>query len=93
MLLVDQSPVVLNERLSSFSCDLVHLHLPDVQDTDVVQPFAAVEAAEDEKLLRSDHASCVSLSADRSFIDFVRVAPSHRLCVQNIKVIRRDDFL
>lgn len=72
---------------------LVLLKFADVEDADVVEPLAAIKPAEDEELLGSDHASCMSLSPSWRFFEFERVGPSHCLSVQHVKVVGWDNFL
>ena len=72
---------------------LVFLKFADVKDANVVQPLAAVKPSEDEELLGSDHAGCMSLSSCRRFFEFERVRPSHCLGVQDVEVVGRNNFL
>ena len=72
---------------------LVFLKFADVKDANVVEPLAAVKSSEDEELLGSDHAGCMSLSSCRRFFEFERVRPSHCLGVQDVEVVGRNNFL
>lgn len=91
--IVDDRAHVHDQVRHGLVVDLVLLELADVQDAYVVQPLAPVEAAEDEQLLRADHAGSVTLTACRRLLELQRVRPAHGLCVQHVEIVRRNDFL
>lgn len=90
--IVDNRPHVDDQVGYGLVVDLVLFKFADIEDANVVQPLAPVEAAEDEQLLGANHAGRVALSARRSFLEFEWVRPTHRFSVQYIKVVRGNDL-
>ena len=82
--IVDDFPHVLNQGINCFIVYLILFKLADVEDADIVEPLAAVEAAEDEELLHADDAGRVSLPASWSLFVLDGVAPSHGVCIKHV---------
>lgn len=90
---VDDLAHVLNQAVYSLIVDLILLQLADVKDADVIEPLAAIEATEDKELLCPNHTSSMALTTSRSLLAFYRVTPAHGVCIQDIQIVGRDDFL
>jgi len=89
---VDYFSHVRYKCLGWFSGDFIDFHLSNIEDTDVVEPFAAIKATKYEQLLGSNYTSCMSLSSNWGFFDFLRMTPSHVISVKNVKIIRRNNL-
>ena len=61
--IIDNFPHVLDQTIDSLIIDLVFLKLPDIKYAYVVEPLAAVESAEYEKLLCANDTCRVPLAA------------------------------
>ena len=61
---------VADQEINSFIINLIFLELTDIQDTNVIEPFATIKSAKDEKLFCSNHTSGMSLSSGRCFFKF-----------------------
>ena len=81
---VDDFSHVLDQSRRRLACDFVDFHLANVENTDVIQPFASVEASKNEQLVCTDHTGCMPLPSDWRFFDIDWMGPSHSLCVQDI---------
>ena len=68
--IVDDGPHVYDQIGHGLVIDLVLFKLADVEDAYVIKPLAPVKAAEDEELLRADHACGVTLSTGGSLFEF-----------------------
>lgn len=90
---VDDFSHIDDQIIDGFIVDFVLFQLPNIENTDIVQPLATVEPTENEKLLGTDHTSSVPLPSSRRLLTLDRVAPPHGVRVQDIKIIRRDNFL
>lgn len=84
---------VLNEAIDRLVVDFILLQLPNIENADIIEPLAPVEAAKDKQLLGADHASGVSLSPGGGLLALDGVTPSHGIGVEDIKVVARDNFL
>ena len=91
--LIDDLSLIFDECVGRLIRYFIDLHLTDVKDTYVVQPFTAVESSKDEELLGADDTCCVPLTTYRCLVDFDGMAPPHGLGVQNVEIVRWNDLL
>ena len=78
---------ILNQDLSSIRRYLIDLHLPNIQNANVIQPLLPIKSSKDKELLSPNNTSSVPLPPNRSFIDFYWMGPFHVFSVENKEVI------
>jgi hypothetical protein len=91
--IVDDGSHISYQAIDGLVIDFVFFKFADVKDTDIIQPLTAVKTSEDEKLLGTYNTCSMPLSSCRCFLKFQRMAPSHRLCIEYIQIIRWNNLL
>jgi len=91
--IIDYFSHICYEAINGFIVYLIFFQFSNVQNANVVQPFAPVKSPKYEQLLSSNNTSCVSLSACRCFFAFHWVTPPHSIRIEYVQVIGWDDFL
>jgi len=89
---VDDLAHVQDQRVDRLVVDFVLFKFADVEDADIIQPFATIEAAEDEKLFHTDHARGVTLTTGGSLLALDWMAPSHCVGVKNVEIVAGNDL-
>lgn len=80
-LVIYQGAHVADQTRHRLVVNLILLKSTDVQNANIIQPFAAVKASENEELLGANDTSGMSLSPCWSFFKLKGVTPVHGFCV------------
>lgn len=91
--IVNYGSHISDQAVDSLIVNFIFFKFADVENANVIEPLAPVEASKDEELLGANDASGMSLAPSWGFLKLERVAPSHRLCVQHIQVVGGNDLL
>ena len=85
--IIDNRPHIHNQIRHSLIINFIFFELADIKNTNIIQPFASVEAAKDEELLGPNHTSRMPLPPSWRLLNLKWMAPAHCLCIKHIQIV------